>query len=74
MRAGAAPPGRARAPLVWSYHHLLLDGWSLGLLLKELFALYEASLRGEALAPERAPAFRDYIAWLRRQDAAEAEA
>src|SRR5262249_403753 len=27
---------------IWSYHHILLDGWSIWLLLKELFAFYDA--------------------------------
>ena len=29
--------------LVWSCHHILMDGWSLGLLMTELFAFYEAA-------------------------------
>jgi len=49
---------------VWTYHHLLLDGWSLPLLLREL--------SGEARR-EPAPTYREYIAWLARQDAAAAE-
>jgi len=58
---------------VWSHHHILLDGWSLPLLLKEVFAFYEAFHRGQDLhlAPPRP--YRDYIAWLQRQDLAEAE-
>ncbi|MFJ8330576.1 non-ribosomal peptide synthase/polyketide synthase [Streptomyces sp. NPDC094437] len=48
--------------LVLTHHHLLLDGWSLPLLVRELFTLYGA---GE-LPP--APAYRDYLAWLTRQD------
>ena len=57
-----------------SYHHLLLDGWSAMVVLRELFALYEALQAGvEPELPERRP-FRDYIAWLRRQDLDEARA
>jgi amino acid adenylation domain-containing protein/non-ribosomal peptide synthase protein (TIGR01720 family) len=59
---------------VWSLHHLLLDGWSMGLLLKELFAHYDALRRGQELRLERGPAFRDFIAWLGQQDAARTEA
>ncbi|MGZ3458485.1 MAG: condensation domain-containing protein, partial [Archangium sp.] len=59
---------------VWSLHHLLLDGWSTGLLLNELFGGYDALLRGQALRLEHGPAFRDFIAWLGRQDAARTEA
>src|SRR5262245_19054360 len=56
-----------------SHHHLLLDGWSLPLVIREVFALYEASGHGRCLTLERPRPFRDYIAWLQRQDAARAE-
>jgi NRPS condensation-like uncharacterized protein len=58
----------------WSFHHLLLDGWSTPTLLRHVFAGYEALRRGQEPrhAPERP--YRDYIAWLRRQDMAAAEA
>ncbi|MGW6982593.1 amino acid adenylation domain-containing protein, partial [Streptomyces sp. NPDC054932] len=48
--------------LVLVNHHILFDGWSMQLVLDELFALY----RGETL-PEPA-AFRDHLAWLAGQD------
>ena len=58
---------------VWNYHHLLLDGWSLALVLKEVFACFEGECAGRRveLAPSRP--YRDYIAWLKRQDASQAE-
>ncbi|HYS04987.1 MAG TPA: amino acid adenylation domain-containing protein [Candidatus Dormibacteraeota bacterium] len=58
---------------VWSHHHVLLDGWSLPVLLKEVMTLYQAC-RGEdeARLPETRP-FRDYVAWLQRQDPGAAE-
>ncbi len=59
---------------VWSHHHILLDGWSLPLLLNEVFTLYEAFHRGQDLHLEPTRPYRDYIAWLQRQDLAEAEA
>ncbi len=60
--------------IVWSYHHLLLDGWSAGLLLRDVKALYEAAGGGAAAALEPRRPFRDYISWLRQQDLAAAEA
>jgi amino acid adenylation domain-containing protein/non-ribosomal peptide synthase protein (TIGR01720 family) len=59
--------------LLWSFHHLLLDGWSLPLLWREVLAAYEAGRAGRELAATRPRPFRDYIAWLRRQDLAAAE-
>src|SRR5436853_1897294 len=59
---------------VWVYHHILLDGWSLPLVLQEVLAFYTAFCRGQDLdlAPPRP--FREYIAWLQRQDLSAAEA
>ena len=59
--------------LVWTYNHLLLDGWSKHIVVNEVFAFYRAALQGRELTMKPAPAFRDYIAWLQRQDLAEAE-
>ncbi|WPB73718.1 amino acid adenylation domain-containing protein [Archangium violaceum] len=59
---------------VWSLHHLLLDGWSVGLLIHELFGTYDALVRKQAPRLERGPAFRDFIAWLGQQDTARTEA
>ncbi len=58
---------------IWTHHHLLLDGWSIALLLKEVFEDYQALSEGR---DERRPArreYRDYIAWLGQQDTARAK-
>jgi amino acid adenylation domain-containing protein len=59
---------------VWSYHHLLLDGWSLPILLKEVFAFYEACQQRQALHLEQPRPYGDYVAWLQQQDLSAAEA
>ncbi|HEX4499520.1 MAG TPA: amino acid adenylation domain-containing protein [Thermoanaerobaculia bacterium] len=64
-------PGRHR--FLWTVHHLLIDGWCLGLLFREVFTFYEAFRRGEELTLPVPRPYRDYIAWLRRQDLALAE-
>jgi amino acid adenylation domain-containing protein/non-ribosomal peptide synthase protein (TIGR01720 family) len=58
---------------VWTHHHLLLDGWSLPLLVRELFALYEGERRGEPVELPRPRPYRDYIAWLAARDRGAAE-
>ncbi len=53
---------------VFSFSHLVLDGWSMPLVLREVFTRYEALVLGEARVwPEVRP-FRDFIAWLKRQE------
>ncbi|TSD82481.1 non-ribosomal peptide synthetase, partial [Mycobacterium sp. KBS0706] len=64
--------GPERHRLVITNHHILLDGWSTPLLLRELFALYRAGGSAEGLP--RVTPFRDYLGWLRRQDGQAAEA
>jgi amino acid adenylation domain-containing protein/non-ribosomal peptide synthase protein (TIGR01720 family) len=59
--------------LIWSHHHLLLDGWSAPLILREVMAFYEAYEQGAELAPAGRAPYREYIAWLKRQDLQKAE-
>ncbi|HEX8243298.1 MAG TPA: amino acid adenylation domain-containing protein, partial [Longimicrobium sp.] len=55
-------------------HHMLLDGWSLPLILGEFGALYDGFVHGQTpKLPARRP-FREYITWLKKQDAGAAEA
>jgi surfactin family lipopeptide synthetase C len=65
--------------VVWSHHHLLLDGWSMAQLLKEVLIGYEANCQRQhsqqySLTLPNPRPYRDYILWLQQQslDAAEA--
>ncbi|EPR8084959.1 non-ribosomal peptide synthase/polyketide synthase [Pseudomonas aeruginosa] len=58
-----------RYHLIYTNHHILMDGWSNSQLLGEVLQRY----RGET-PPRSGGRYRDYIAWLQRQDAALAEA
>ncbi len=57
--------------LVWTFHHILMDGWCLFPVLKRVFAVYEALLENRSTPPIEAPAYREYIDWLDRRDTAE---
>jgi len=52
-----------RHELVWSSHHLLLDGWSVSLLLADIFELYRQALGDAAVRLKIAPRFSDYVRW-----------
>ncbi|WP_046962066.1 non-ribosomal peptide synthetase [Alcanivorax sp. NBRC 101098] len=54
-----------RFECVLTLHHILMDGWSTGLLLTELMALYH----GKTLAA-MTKSYADYLAWLQQQDRA----
>ncbi|MDF3833723.1 amino acid adenylation domain-containing protein, partial [Cupriavidus basilensis] len=64
MRVALLRTGPDRHHLVWTVHHLLLDGWSTAQLLGEVLRHYA----GEAL-PGVAGRFADYIGWLQSRDA-----
>jgi amino acid adenylation domain-containing protein/non-ribosomal peptide synthase protein (TIGR01720 family) len=59
---------------VWSHHHLVLDGWSLPLLMKELMLIYAGIVRGIEIPMETPPSYRDYVVWMREQDPSRVEA
>ncbi|MEO7330086.1 MAG: condensation domain-containing protein, partial [Minicystis sp.] len=63
-----------RHRLFLSLHHLLLDGWSLPIVLDELFRLYAAQREGRPLRLDRPRPYGEYIAWLQNQDRARTDA
>ena len=58
--------------LVLTNHHILMDGWSMPVLVQELLTLY--AHKGDAGALPRVTPYRDYLAWLAAQDRAAATA
>ncbi|WP_436844487.1 amino acid adenylation domain-containing protein [Streptomyces wuyuanensis] len=52
--------------LVITVHHILVDGWSMPLLVGDLLALYESDGDPSGLPPVRP--YRDYLKWLKQQD------
>jgi amino acid adenylation domain-containing protein/non-ribosomal peptide synthase protein (TIGR01720 family) len=73
LRLTLVRTGPAEHRLLWSFHHLVLDGWSLPLVLREVLDLYESLRHGERPVPARPPLYRTYIEWLRQQDRNDAE-
>ncbi|MFG2092754.1 amino acid adenylation domain-containing protein [Streptomyces sp. NPDC048612] len=71
MRFTLVRLGPERHRLVLSNHHLLLDGWSTPILVRELFTLYEHGGDDRALPP--AVPQRNYFSWLAAQDDAGCE-
>ncbi|WP_460728391.1 amino acid adenylation domain-containing protein, partial [Nocardia heshunensis] len=52
--------------LVITTHHILVDGWSMPLLMRDLLVLY--AVRGDLSALPRVASFRNYLAWLAGRD------
>ncbi|UAC02201.1 amino acid adenylation domain-containing protein [Dactylosporangium vinaceum] len=63
-RAALLRPADGPAVLALTLHHLVFDGWSQDVLLRDLAAAYA----GEPFAPVELPAtFADYVAWQHRR-------
>jgi len=58
---------------VHSFHHILLDDWCISLLLMDFLGHYGSLVRGERLTGEKPRPYREYIAWLQKQDITAAE-
>jgi len=69
MRLVLVRLGEGRHQLIWTLHHILLDGWSSAALLAQVLQ----DTRGEGGAQEVGH-YPDYLAWLQRQDIAASEA
>ncbi len=62
-----------RTVLVWSFHHIAFDGWSIALALNELLGAYQARLDGSAWSPPATEPFAAYLGWLAGRDRGAAE-
>src|SRR4051794_2617115 len=74
VRLALARTGQREWRFLLSSHHLLMDGWSLGLVLDDFSRAYDAARVGREIVLARRPAFRDYVAWIGRQPAGASEA
>lgn len=68
MRIHLIKCGEESYKLIWTFHHMLLDGWSLQLVFKEVLESYQSYCAGMKAEVREERPFRDYIVWLRRQD------
>jgi hypothetical protein len=73
MRTALIRLDEEKYQFTWSYHHILMDGWSGTAVRNEVFALYHAFCQGRDLEIPRPRPYRDYIAWLQQQDLRAAE-
>jgi iturin family lipopeptide synthetase C len=53
---------------IWSHHHIVMDGWSNGILVAEFFEIYNALLQNRARRLPPVQPYRAYIQWLHRQE------
>jgi amino acid adenylation domain-containing protein len=74
MRLHIVQLGADSWQLLWSVHDLIVDDWSVSLVLREVSAGYAQLCRGEPVQLPAPRAYRDYVAHIANQDLSRAEA
>ncbi|MCP4215525.1 MAG: hypothetical protein GY765_12805, partial [bacterium] len=54
--------------LIWSLHHILMDGWCIGILISEFLEIYNSFLENRDYRLPGVIPYRNYIEWLEKQD------
>ena len=68
MRVLLARLGPGAFRLFWTFHHVLIDGFSIASVLHEVLTCHEALCAGRSPALPPAPTFRPYVEWLDASD------
>ncbi|UOY89132.1 non-ribosomal peptide synthetase [Bacillus glycinifermentans] len=67
MRLTLFQTGENHYTCVWTHHHMMMDGWSLGIVLKDFFHIYYALRNNRPVRLEPPAPYSTYITWLLRQ-------
>ena len=59
--------------MIWSYHHILMDGWSNELLINEFASVFSSYCRNEKVISSGFDLFEDYIKYIAKKDARDEE-
>jgi amino acid adenylation domain-containing protein/non-ribosomal peptide synthase protein (TIGR01720 family) len=54
--------------LVWTHHHILMDGWCMNILIDEFLKIYATNLSGLSHNLPSPRRYADYISWLEARD------
>jgi amino acid adenylation domain-containing protein/non-ribosomal peptide synthase protein (TIGR01720 family) len=64
MRLTVLGLGNNLYEFIWSHHHILMDGWCVGMLIKEFYEIYNSLVHGREPKLEKIYPYSNYIKWL----------
>ncbi|PFD72567.1 non-ribosomal peptide synthetase [Bacillus cereus] len=73
MRVTAIKEAEGETRIIWTHHHILLDGWSVSLVFSEVMEVYLKMIKGELLNLPKSLPYKKYIQWINKQDQSQAE-
>ncbi len=68
LRLSLVKTGEQTYYLIFSFHHIVMDGWCLAIVFKELLQLYRSQKTGAPPGLEKVTPYVTYIRWLENQD------
>ncbi len=68
MRIAVIKTGEKEYEIIWSYHHIIMDGWCLGIIMSEFFKAYTLLGKGKEISTINNYPYSDYIKWLKKQN------
>ncbi len=68
MRVGLLRLDEDRYHMVWTWHHIVVDGWSMPVLMEEFLTTYERLLQGKKVEKMEEDRYEDYIRYIERRD------
>jgi amino acid adenylation domain-containing protein/non-ribosomal peptide synthase protein (TIGR01720 family) len=68
MRVAVVQLKNAEYEFTWSHHHILMDGWCIGILISEFFEIYTSCLEKRTHGLPPVHPYRNYIQWWEEQD------
>ncbi|MCP4149613.1 MAG: hypothetical protein GY757_17840, partial [bacterium] len=72
IRMAVTKTGAQSYHVLWSFYHIIMDGWCLGILFKDLLQIYRSLKEAIPLRLEPVTPYGNYIQWLEKQDSEEA--
>ncbi len=68
VRLSLFKTGLSSYSLVWNFHHIIMDGWCLGIIFNELLQVYRRLKEGKTAILEPITPYSEYIKWLGKQE------
>ncbi|MCY8754650.1 amino acid adenylation domain-containing protein, partial [Bacillus inaquosorum] len=68
MRIALIQTGESQYTCIWTFHHIMMDGWCLSIVLKEFLHIYASYVNGSPISLEPVQPYGRYIKWLMEQD------